>query len=467
MNDWLNVSLKTFIRKKLFLDEQFFSFLVGESENMINNYYTNDEKELFLNNESKLVFSKNYRRLNQKTQLFSTQKGDHFRSRMVHTEEVRVIALQISNKINKKLNQNLIDLNLVSCISIAHDFGHTPFGHVGERALQNILKKTPFSNDKLFFKHNINSMRLLIQEFSKDIPWQILDGVLKHSKLNYDSSNDVDISFITAGTEYDGIFYSYKKENEYLPLTLEGQIVAIADEIAQRYSDFEDTFRAKNINSLSKILKEIHEYTENDCKKYIDRLLLVLINSVVSQSCKNIEELNFNNKIELRAYLAKNSVITFDKDGFKTNQKIDDFIKECIESIDELRCEDEKNKYIINKLFESYYNNCHQINGKFYHNFISNIYAFISKIKFNEETENDLKYKQICNPIFFNGSSRTYNIKKFKEFIENLKQIEFDKNAPEEIIRVYNFYLQQIVYYIASMTDKYAIQSYHYLYGIK
>lgn len=346
---------------------------------MISNYYNSEEKDKFLNYESKLVFSKNYRGLNKKTQLFSSLKGDHFRNRMVHTEEVRVIALRIINYINKELNTELINLNLVSCIAISHDFGHTPFGHIGERTLQNILKQSPFVSDKIFFKHNINSMRLLIDEFGDDIPWQILDGALKHSRLSYIENSSFNVSYMLAKNKYDKIYYLHNKEGGYLPLTLEGQIVAISDEIAQRYGNYEDTFRAKNINSLKKILDEIKIYTEENCKKYINKLLDTLVNSVVIQSCINIKSLTFETNEEQLKWLSKHSVINFDENGLKLNKKIDNFVKECIDNIDELRRDDERNSYIIKKLFKAYYNNCQQMSGQFYHNFIYNIYTFIKK----------------------------------------------------------------------------------------
>lgn len=444
---------------------------------MISNYYSYEEKKLFLEFESKLVFSKNFRRLNGKTQLFSSQKGDHFRNRMVHTEEVRVIALRIAQLINEKINCELIDLNLVSCIAISHDFGHTPFGHIGERTLQDILtKKDKLGNifgkgnyDSAFFKHNINSMRLLVQEFGENIPWQILDGVLKHSKLSYNDKDSFDVSYMLPKTNYDKIYYKYIGTTS--ALTLEGQLVAIADEIAQRYGDFEDTFRARNINSLKKILEKISAdfYFEKGCIKYIDELLNRLINSVVEQSVSNIKSLNLDNGESIRDHLSKKAIIEFDNIGLELNNEIENFIKECIFSIDELRQEDEKNKHIIRQLFKAFYNDCYQMKGQYYLDFIQNMQEYIKKIEI-DSNENDYvktKYNDVFYNEFFDLVSKTPKIKNFKNFICCLKGIEQDDNPPECVKKVYNKYLEQICFYIASMTDQYAVKSYQYLYGIK
>ena len=103
--------------------------------------YSEEKKKSFFNYKYKLICSKNYRRLDGKTQLFSSSKGDHFRNRMIHTSEVREIAVIISKRINEKFAHNVVNIDLVECIALSHDFGHTPFGHVGERTLQKIVSK--------------------------------------------------------------------------------------------------------------------------------------------------------------------------------------------------------------------------------------------------------------------------------------------------------------------------------------
>ena len=438
---------------------------------MINNYYNDKEIDEFIKYESKLVFSKNFRRLNGKTQLFSAQKGDHFRNRMVHTNEVRVIAMEIANRINRELSNNLINLNLVSCIAIAHDFGHTPFGHVGERTIQDIFSKEDnlgliFEKgnfEKMFFKHNINSMRLLVNEFKDDIPWQILDGVLKHSKLSYGSNENFNVSYILPKTTYDEIYFKFK--DSCLPLTLEGQIVRIADEIAQRYSDFEDTFRARNINSLKKIFEKIEDYGENNCLKYIDELLNVLIQSVVKQSCININSRTFSNNDELMKYLSTNEVIAFDERGSKLNCELESFIKECIFKIDELRQEDEKNKFIIRQLFKAYYNNCDQIGGDSFIQFIENMYNSRKRL-YKEKKNIPDEYRVIFSFKIYDENKKEANIKEFNKFINSLKVLAQNEDVPLCINKLFSIYIQEIGYYIGSMTDLYAIKSYHYMYGI-
>ena len=443
-------------------------------------FYDEKKKELFANYKYKLICSKNYRRLDGKTQLFSSDKGDHFRNRMIHTAEVREIAVMISNKINeefvKNYNEKIINTDLVECIAIAHDFGHTPFGHIGERTLQQIVSNDDLlggllckntNRKKLFFKHNINSLRLLVEEFGKGIPWEILDGVLKHSKLSYNKDQDNGVSNIISGIEYDKIFYKFKESKN--PLTIEGQIVAIADEVAQRYSDFEDTFRAKNINILKKQISimqiDLSDYEEERCIKYIDRICSNLIESIVKQSIYNLENIMKNDLFnhDFIEVLSNSIVITFDSEGVKLNNTLEYFIKECIFNIDELRKIDEKNKYVIRQLFKAYYNNCFQITGEYFTKFIKKLNKLKNKLVFNDDTKE--KYCNLLSISFVNGNKIDY--KKFDEFITELKKVDFDlENKDENLTKLFFEYIRLIVFYIASMTDKYALDCYKFLYEV-
>lgn len=440
--------------------------------------YSEEKKKLFFNYKYKLVCSKNYRRLDGKTQLFSSSKGDHFRNRMIHTSEVREIAVRISESLNEKFAHKVVNIDLVECIALSHDFGHTPFGHVGERTLQKIVSKEDdlgglFCKDngkrKIFFKHNINSMRLLVEEFSRDIPWEILDGVLKHSKLYYEENQDNGVSTLINGTEYDKIYYTYK--DSINPLTIEGQIVAIADEIAQRYSDFEDTFRAKNINVLKKQIELVEitlsGYSEDDCVKFIDKIIIALIEGILKQSIENINKYNADNIPEenKQDYLSKNIIIDYDETAKNINKSIDDLIKDCIFDIDELRIEDERNTHIIRQLFKAYYNNCFQITGEYFTKFTQKLITLKNKLDFNFCTKK--KYKDLLS-ISFEKRDAKYKINKksFGKFINELKKVEFDNCiCDDNLLKLYHEYIRLITFYISSMTDKYALDSYKFLYG--
>ncbi|MHA2609938.1 MAG: deoxyguanosinetriphosphate triphosphohydrolase [bacterium JZ-2024 1] len=162
----------------------------------------------------RILHSKAFRRLKHKTQVLFAPQGDHFRTRMTHTLEVCQIARTIGRCL--QLNEDLIE-----AIALGHDLGHTPFGHAGETALDEILKKY----GKNGFRHYEQSLRVVdvLENQGKglNLTYEVRDGILKHSKGVRDLQEKTD-----------------------LPLTLEGQVVCLADRIAYVNHDLDDAIRA-------------------------------------------------------------------------------------------------------------------------------------------------------------------------------------------------------------------------------
>ncbi len=162
----------------------------------------------FMRDRDRIIHSKAFRRLNQKTQVYITPSGDHYRTRLTHTLEVNQIAKTIGKAL--RLNEDLIE-----AIALAHDVGHTPFAHTGEEVLNELMPDG--------FQHNLNSVRVLEKlERHKGQPGlnlslEVLDGVRYHS--GYGSSK--------AGAS-----------------TLEGQIIRFSDKIAYVQHDIDDSIRA-------------------------------------------------------------------------------------------------------------------------------------------------------------------------------------------------------------------------------
>src|ERR687887_1685522 len=159
----------------------------------------------------RIIHSKAFRRLKHKTQVFIAPVGDHYRTRLTHTMEVMQVARSIARGLN--LNEDLTE-----AIALAHDLGHTPFGHAGEYALGTCLKTG--------FRHNEQSVRV-VEVLEKDgkglnLTQEVRDGVLKHSKLRE----------------------SVAAEGWGIARTLEGQIVKIADSLAYLNHDIDDAVRA-------------------------------------------------------------------------------------------------------------------------------------------------------------------------------------------------------------------------------
>ena len=161
-----------------------------------------DVRTAFQRDTDRIVHCKSFRRLMHKTQVFLNPEGDHYRTRMTHTIEVARIARTIARALN--LNQDLAE-----AIAMGHDLGHTPFGHAGEGALSDCIG-TPF-------RHNEQSLRV-VDELEKDgqglnLTYEVRMGILGHT-------------------------------GDWIPETLEGQIVRRSDQIAYVNHDIDDAIRA-------------------------------------------------------------------------------------------------------------------------------------------------------------------------------------------------------------------------------
>ena len=173
-----------------------------------------DIRPVFQRDRDRIIHSKSFRRLKDKTQVFLTPEGDHYRTRLTHTLEVSQNARTIAKAL--RLNEDLAE-----AIALGHDLGHTPFGHAGERALNNICP--------LGFEHSQQSVRTVdILEKSGmglNLTMEVRDGILNHQ---------------TKGT----------------PSTLEGKIVRFSDKIAYIHHDMDDAIRG-GILTEADIPKEI------------------------------------------------------------------------------------------------------------------------------------------------------------------------------------------------------------------
>lgn len=160
-----------------------------------------DIRPVFQRDRDRILHSKSFRRLKDKTQVFLTPEGDHYRTRLTHTLEVSQNARTIAKAL--QLNEDLVE-----AIALGHDLGHTPFGHAGERALNKICP--------LGFEHSMQSIRTVdvLEKGGQglNLTYEVRDGILNHQ---------------TSGN----------------PCTLEGKIVRLSDKIAYIHHDMDDAIR--------------------------------------------------------------------------------------------------------------------------------------------------------------------------------------------------------------------------------
>lgn len=189
-----------------------------------------DIRPVFQRDRDRILHCKAFRRLKNKTQVFLTPKGDHYRTRMSHTLEVSQNARTIAKAL--RLNEDLVE-----AIALGHDLGHTPFGHAGEFLLNSLCKEG--------FCHNEQSVRI-VEKLEKNgeglnLTWEVRDGILNH-------------------------------QTKTMPHTLEGKIVRFSDKIAYINHDIDDAIRAQ-IMVKEDIPKELRNTLGDTTKERLDRLI--------------------------------------------------------------------------------------------------------------------------------------------------------------------------------------------------
>lgn len=172
-------------------------------------------RTVFQRDRDRIIHSKSFRRLKHKTHVFIEPAEDHHRTRLTHTLEVAQISRTISRAL--RLNEDLTE-----AIALGHDLGHTPFGHAGEAALDEVCREYISS---FHFRHSEQSLRVVDvlekRGLGLNLTMEVRDGILHHSKGRAD---------LCAGTD--------------LPATLEGQVVRISDRVAYINHDIDDAVRA-------------------------------------------------------------------------------------------------------------------------------------------------------------------------------------------------------------------------------
>lgn len=205
-------------------EQSFLAPYALQSENSKGRVYPEEEcpyRTAFQRDRDRIIHSKAFRRLEYKTQVFAYYEGDHYRTRLTHTLEVA----QIARSIAQYLGANE---DLTNAVALAHDLGHTPFGHAGEHALNEVM------NDHGGFEHNCQSLRVvdILEARYPDFPglnlsFETRAGIIQHSTVYDKASDEVVKEFVT-----------------HPQPALETQIVNAADEIAYNCHDIEDGIRS-------------------------------------------------------------------------------------------------------------------------------------------------------------------------------------------------------------------------------
>ena len=231
-----------------------------DSKGRIKNEEQCDIRPVFQRDRDRIIHSKAFRRLKDKTQVFLTPEGDHYRTRLTHTLEVSQTARTIAKAL--ALNEELVE-----AIALGHDLGHTPFGHAGERALNRVCPTG--------FKHNEQSVRT-VDKLEKDgqginLTYEVRDGILNHQ---------------TSG----------------MPATLEGKVVRLSDKIAYIHHDMDDAIRGGILNEKD-VPKEIAKAIGATCGQRLDHFIHDIVNTSESTDDVRMSEETAQAMTDMRRFM--------------------------------------------------------------------------------------------------------------------------------------------------------------------
>ena len=306
-----------------------------------------DLRNDFQRDRDRIIHSTAFRRLKHKTQVFVNTSGDHFRTRITHSLEVSQIARTLSKYFN--LNEDLSET-----LSLAHDLGHTPFGHAGEEALNDCMKNYGG------FDHNIQTLRIITilenryYDFKGlNLSIETLDGLIKHNGPVKD---------LTKLNKILGNNFFKKKINFTLNSSLEAQIASISDDIAYNSHDLEDGLKSnlfnlnhlKNIPVLNKIIlkhkKKLKRYSiDLIIRQIIREIINEMVSDVISTTKKNIRLYKIKNLNDI--YRTKNQLVTFSQKMQKFDKKIKSFLKQKMYFHKNVNSKTNYGRKVITKLF--------------------------------------------------------------------------------------------------------------------
>ena len=497
---------------------------LARDTNRLNDINEHDYRDAFQRDRDRILYSKEFRRLSGKTQIFVTGEDDHLRTRLTHTLEVAQIAETISRRLG-------LDEMLIVAIAYAHDIGHTPFGHIGERTLNHIMNGCfeYYSINKNLepkqkgFKHNLQGVRVatFLEKTDRDeepglnLTKFTLWGIKAHTSSTYGEceyypKNEKDChhngcAICTTNTKRCGYknssnecktegqlsvgFYDYTLQYKGKPIlndekdwTLEAVIVAEADEIAQRHHDIEDGIYAGLIDVV-----QLCEYIQQDSRfiveirSEIEGLTNNIKKGILSQSAiiRRLSRIIVNNYVTLYSEtlctkmeeLCKILNIDFSSPDPKWKEKMIDHFKRIDCTPTDYFCFDEDMK-AADKDFSKYLRNhilfselAQSMDGR-------TAYVIKQLVKAYLTNPQQLPDRTICSIVDeFNGRKKG-SIHSSDNIIRYMTQESYARETLKSLLSmkdedINDILLRRICDYIAGMTDQYAMRCFEKLYGLK
>lgn len=449
-----------------------------------------DVRDGFQVDRDRILYSKAFRRLRGKTQVFIAGYDDHVRNRLSHTLEVSQIARTISNALG--LNEMLTE-----AIALGHDLGHTPFGHVGERTLNEITmgsieKYVDGDNYKPLedgFKHNWQSVRVACdleyhsrEYFGLNLTKETLWGFLHHSGL--ECKGDGIPSF------YEGLYWDILPNEKYW--SFEGIVVSLADEIAQRHHDIEDglitgilerkslitrlkkTYQSINTDKSKALIELLDKHFDEDYPEFYYEVFAhaivdYYVREVVANAkglFKEIKKKYFSGRNSSKSFYERKDVIwseyvrsekefakrMMSQPLYDADDKLQkEYFMQRILLSHQAQKNDGKAAYIIRRIASAYLSNPQQMPDN----------AIIMLFSNCEKARNHGLEKKLIAKMFDKNKDRSDNIGEWREKLN--QQLHGKRCYTKKIFR--DSLLRTVIDYVAGMTDDYAIAVYEQLYG--
>ena len=356
---------------------------------------------------TRIIHSNAYRRLKHKTQVFLSPENDHISTRSEHVTHVESISYTIAKYLG-------LNLELTKAIAVAHDLGHSPFGHAGEKILSKISERdlgTKFWHEQngLNFVDNIE----LLEDHSGykqnlDLTYGVRDGIISHC-------GEINENVLKPRDEFIDL-NDYKKPNQYAPYTWEACVVKISDKISYIGRDIED---AITLGILDEHLQELYNLLNYESSEVLNNS--TIINYFVCDLCQNS---------------SFEKGLCFSKKAYDLMNKIKDF--------------NYKHIYFSRRTITSI---------KYFELIINEIYNILFECFYNKNTLKNLKVLEKFYPKLIDG---------FYHYLENYcnfsnrnelklkNKLVFDLSIKEDFSRA-------IISYISGMTDNFAIEMYNEL----
>lgn len=305
------------------------------------NDFIADFRPNYFRDIDRIIHSLSYSRYMDKTQVFTKQKNNHITKRMLHVQLVSKIARTIGRSLS--LNEDLIE-----AIALGHDLGHVPYGHAGEKILNDIS----LNIGEGYFLHNVQSVRTLMNLENggngSNLCVQVLDGILCHNGeeflQKYEYKEKTVEQFLK---DYENCYKDKKNNSNIMPMTLEGCVVRVSDGIAYLGRDIEDAIRL-NIISESDLPESITHVLGKNNKEIINTIIVDIIENSIDKPYIALSKEVYDAMNELKSFNYKNI--------YHKSNNSEDLVnaKEMFETLFESNLEYLNNKDVNKDIFKIY-----------------------------------------------------------------------------------------------------------------